>query len=1143
MSSFDVENGVEASGSLPGKEAFCKRIHSSFKPKGVIARSAVKLCLGLLVFAAASDSSLAISQDSLTLFDLVKKDWGDLSSDNAAELVKESGVKGGLIVHLDSNAPSTDLEQAGTLTAALRVNETYLVHGLIRDSDTVASARKSIQGRGSYGSVSVDVWDGTTLPYADNLVNLIIAEDHASITKKEILRALAPRGVALIKTADGWRKTVKPWPSEMGEWTHSRQGGAGNNPVTSDTLVGTPRGLQWKVGPLWSRSHAYTNSFTAMVSAQGRVFYILDEGLTGIAQDAVPEKWALIARDAFNGVLLWKKPLSPWGVAAWKVSTLRFTPKPGEDCLVAYKDRVMMTLGYQSEVSILDAATGRILGVCEGSDGAVELRCENDTLLVNKAGKSLMAFDARNAKPLWKVDVPIDHLMINSDRVIYYDKQSKTLECLGLKDGTSLWKKSGVTPRAAMTHSDYVVISPQLQVLSVETGKVLWSSRIKVSGQRMFISKGQIWTISSNDKQVVSFDLATGEKRTVIETDEIYSAGHHSRCHPVKASENYLITANRGSEFISLNGGDHFSNDWARGACNYGIMPGNGMLYVPPAPCFCYPNQSTKGLNALTPPSNTPLTVVSPESRLERGPAYKNVAEVTQKSDSDWPMYRRDPKRSGVTLNTIQPQLSQLWEITLRGPLTPPVAGGGKVFVAAKDEHTIYALDSVSGQEVWRYTAGARIDSPPVIDGSRLLFGCADGYAYCLSTEDGALGWRFQAAPARRLICDKGQLESSWRVHGSMLLIDGTVYLTAGRSSFLDGGIWIFGLDAATGAIRYQTHLDTAMNLRPDAEGKPFTAAHHIEATNSDLLVSQNDSIYLGQFRFDKQLVRQEVPYLKPAPQKVPLDIAREILKPGAKPKAGKNAKKSPVKKYYGITGSYMETTHPGRLQGYINDFGGVTWGEQRPGLHLLATHGFLENDSFNRAFWSYSDVRLGFNMNLYNRDARHGELMVVTPERTFLVRGHPVPARTRTFKPGTEGYLLAAMSNPGPTTGEDALVPLNMSKRELAKKLKEVSPIWSHQVPVRIRSMVLAGETLFVAGAPDLADPNDLLVAQAALEGRKGAELQAYSAGDGKKLASFQLTSPPVFDGLIAAGGCLFLSTKDGKVVCMGPQSGAHSK
>ncbi|MCK5171916.1 MAG: hypothetical protein KAR47_00905, partial [Planctomycetes bacterium] len=346
---------------------------------------------------------------------------------------------------------------------------------------------------------------------------------------------------------------------------------------------------------------------------------------------------------------------------------------------------------------------------------------------------------------------------------------------------------------------------------------------------------------------------------------------------------------------------------------------------------------------------------------------------------------------------------------------------------------------------------------------------------------------------------------------------------------FLDGGIWIFGLDAGTGAIRYQTHLDTTMKRRDDAPGKPFMPAYHIEGTQSDLLVSQNDAIYLGQFKFDKRLVRQETPYLKPAIPVIPDEVRKTSLKPGREPRAAKNAKKDPLKSHYSIHPTYMATTHPGMLEKYMKDFGGVTYGEQRAGLHLMATHGFLDDSAFNRAFWTYSDIRFGFDTNQFNRDARNGELMVITPERTFLVRGHPVPARTQTFKPGTQGYLLAAMPNTGPTTGEHALV--NLSKRT---KQREVPPIWSHQVPLRIRSMVLAGETLFVAGVPDVSDPDDPL---AALEGRKGAHLQAYSAADGRKLAEYQLKAPPVFDGLIAAAGRLYWSTTDGKVMCMAGQ------
>jgi hypothetical protein len=78
---------------------------------------------------------------------------------------------------------------------------------------------------------------------------------------------------------------------------------------------------------------------------------------------------------------------------------------------------------------------------------------------------------------------------------------------------------------------------------------------------------------------------------------------------------------------------------------------------------------------------------------------------------------------------------------------------------------------------------------------------------------------------------------------------------------------------------------------------------------------------------------------------------------------------------------------------------------------------------------------------------------------------------------------------------------------------------------------MVKAGEILFVAGAPDVLDEKD---PYAAFEARRGAKLVAVWAEDGKKLSETALEYPPVFDGMIAANGCLFASLRDGSVVCL---------
>jgi hypothetical protein len=79
---------------------------------------------------------------------------------------------------------------------------------------------------------------------------------------------------------------------------------------------------------------------------------------------------------------------------------------------------------------------------------------------------------------------------------------------------------------------------------------------------------------------------------------------------------------------------------------------------------------------------------------------------------------------------------------------------------------------------------------------------------------------------------------------------------------------------------------------------------------------------------------------------------------------------------------------------------------------------------------------------------------------------------------------------------------------------------------------MVLAGDRLYLAGPPDVVLGDDPL---AAFEGRLGAKLWVVAAESGRRLEQYHLAALPAFDGLIAARGNLYLSTTDGRLLCIG--------
>ena len=111
-------------------------------------------------------------------------------------------------------------------------------------------------------------------------------------------------------------------------------------------------------------------------------------------------------------------------------------------------------------------------------------------------------------------------------------------------------------------------------------------------------------------------------------------------------------------------------------------------------------------------------------------------------------------------------------------------------------------------------------------------------------------------------------------------------------------------------------------------------------------------------------------------------------------------------------------------------------------------------------------------------------------------------------FTPGRQGYLLFSRSVDRRGTG------------------------WSQRVPVRVCAMAVANDRLFAAGPPDVVDPKDPF---GAFEGRQGGLLYVIDSGTGEHVVEHRLASPPVFHGIAAARGRVYLALEDGSLVGYG--------
>ncbi|NQT39773.1 MAG: PQQ-binding-like beta-propeller repeat protein, partial [Planctomycetes bacterium] len=993
----------------------------------------------------------------------------------------------------------------------------------------VLVARENIHALDLYGKVSIDRYDGSRLPYTESLVNLLIdSSEKTTVPHEEILRVLAPGGVAFV---DG-KKIVKPWPADIDQWTHYLHS-ADNNAVAADRQIDIPRSFQWVSGPRWGRSHEEMASMSAAVSEGGRVFFIVDEA--PLASIRYQGNWKLVARDAFNGTLLWKKDIAQWNDV---LRHFRSGPVHLPRRLVAVGDRVYVTDGLAGPVTVLDGATGETVTVLKGTertdeiliDGGVAYLVVGTSEVYRRGGglyrrgepeptdfRFITAINLESGKRLWKKDfdeseflLPLS-LAVKGKRLYY--QSTLGIVCLDTASGQQQWKTARETPGRRMAFSaptlvatdDVVLLADRdagkseenkpstgkiewgvhgwneggfprkgastLRAYSATDGKELWSAPCSEgynSPVDIFVIDGTVWVGAGFN----GYDLATGESRGKINTAAPRVGMPHHRCYRNKASERFIFTGKSGIEVLDPEKGWLSNNSWVRGTCQYGIMPANGLLYAPPDACACFLTLKAPGFFAVAPQRDESGHMPFPdEPVLEKGPLYGKPIPVADAKADDWPMYRHDVTRSGAIGGSIPEQPKKQWSVSIGGRLTQPVTAAGTVLVASIDTQTIHALAADDGgRELWRFTAGGRIDSSPTIYQGTVLFGSADGWVYCLGATDGRLVWRFQAAPTQRLIAAYGQLESAWPVHGSVLVQNDIVYVTAGRSTYTDGGIVLYRLDPASGKELSKTML---YHLDPDS-GKQLTTegGFNMEGTTTDLLTGDGDSVYLKYFCFNRE--GQRAPSTKPHLFAIAGLLGEEWF----------------VRSYW-VLGT---------------DVRGAGWGgwantaNANPAGRILC---FNDEVVYGYGRTTVSNGAVGHRADAYHLFGRSRK--VATP---------PPPSKSTSSKGGRRG-------KPTPAKGEI---------------------VWSDTESLTARAMVLAADRLVVAGPVDLGEKTEGILsfknepeALAAFQGQKDICLRIISTADGKTISECKLDALPVFDGMSAAGGKIYVSLKDGTVVCFG--------
>jgi len=1042
----------------------------------------------------------------------------------------ERNISGGVLLYLGDpdNALLTELAEMS--------NERFLVRVLLSEDGDLAMRRERLLADGLYGKISLVHWSRSDLPFSPNVVNVLVIDSPDKVSRDEIQRVLVPHGFALVKQGGNWEVTQKERPEESDNWTHYLHD-ADNNAVSKDTRIDSISHLQWVGGPRWSRHHDHIASLTALVSDGRRIFYVFDEGKT--SSILLPAQHVLIARDAFNGTIVWKRPLPSWFPHLWPFKS---GPAQLPRRLVTEGGKVYLPLGMAEPLSVLDAATGEPLRTFPETDAVEEVLVSGGRVFVlanpkpemfdsltlgnglnsdqkSWAGKSwpwdkkkrnLVVFDEATGERLWQkqaVVAPLT-LAVGEKSLVFYD--GDRLVALGTSNGKELWTSEAASAKQLLQiyespilvlYKDYVLFAGangKMAAFDADSGETLWEAEHLSGGhyspKDLLVVDDLVWsaniaaTRQRNFGIFVGRDLSTGKVVREIQPASVgYTFGHH-RCHRVKATSRYILASKTGIEFYDTDKCDERVNHWIRGGCLYGIMPANGLVYSPMHSCACFLDSKMTGFNALAPrrrASEDARKHPAP-NRLDQGPAYGRVRNDTSETrySGSWPTYRADNTRSGCAPVEVADNPKVKWERNLAGKPSALTVGDGRVFAAAVDQHCLYALDEETGNVSWRFFAAGRIDSPPTLFRGFVYFGSADGHVYCLAAEDGKLVWRFRLAPQDSQLCSHGQLESVWPVSGSVLIRDAKLFCVGGRCSFLDGGLPFARLDALTGELEAEAWID---DVDPESGESIQMLATQSQMPSAlpDILSSDGKSIFMRAQRLSED-------------------------------------------------GKRVGTFRRGNDDDRFEDRHVFSWG------------GFLDDSWLHRVYMSYGNGRTRMGTNLewftYGETNPDGRLLVLDAQTVY---GYGLKPKFHTWSSTFQDFQLFSVNKKVETdkiTGQTIF-----GKRYYRAPTQQLRFNWTLDIPIYVRSMIKAGHNLLLCGPEDITDEVDatkryptkdvlekLERQDAILDGADGCHFWVVRAGDGKVLERLHLPGLPVWDGMAAANRRIYLACMDGRVLCL---------
>jgi len=224
----------------------------------------------------------------------------------------------------------------------------------------------------------------------------------------------------------------------------------------------------------------------------------------------------------------------------------------------------------------------------------------------------------------------------------------------------------------------------------------------------------------------------------------------------------------------------------------------------------------------------------------------------------DWPTYRSQITRSGISSETVGPRLFLQWKYI---PIHPPkpawpmpseelprmhndnayhvVIAETEAYFGSCHSNKVYSIDAAKGEIRWTFFTEGPVRFAPAVYDDRVYAGSDDGYVYCLDRKDGSLIWKYRAGPSDEKVIGNGRMISLWPVRTGVLIDNGIVYFAAGVFPY--EGLYICALKAEDGSVVWKN--DTIGDLAHELEYGGISPHGYLVASQDVLYVPSGRSM------------------------------------------------------------------------------------------------------------------------------------------------------------------------------------------------------------------------------------------------------------------------------------------------------------